>query len=357
MEKMNPVRRKFLLFSACIFLFLCGCGGGGGGDSAPGATPGPAPILPDSINYSVREPGDNLWFHLTIPPGSPPPEVSLSAITLDGTYNRVSRNATLAVGSLISFSVTGIEDYSTVSRFDLSIGTEVQWNGDSRPTAGSFFVTINPSDAFFFDGVLVSVIDNVGSVPGSAGVSIQAYLNGSPLMEQYVEYTWDDFEAIQQNDPDFGLYVKVARFGYGVWKLLFQHVWIAFETLKNIILNNDDIEADGNITVQGAVFPPAQSSGSESIVWRDRNLSQEIDADDEFEATFSMWWVDDNPADNVGYLYGGTQRLKDYLKNPRGPIGGEFLYSNFSRQEYEVTPPALISTSTARDGFNMTISW
>ncbi len=357
MEKLNAVRGKILLLSVFLLLFVCGCGGGGGGDSAPAATPGPAPVLPDSINYSVREPGDNSWFHLTIPPGSPPPEVSFSAISLDGTYNRVSRNATLAVGSGISFSVTGIGDYSTVSRFDLSIGTEVQWNGDSRPTAGSFFVTINPSDAFFFDGVLVSVIDNVGSVPGNAGVSIQAYLNGSPLMEQNAEYTWDDFEAIQQSDGSFGLYVRVARFGYGVWKLLFQHVWIAFETLKNIILNNDDIEADGNITVQGAVFPPAGTPGTESIVWIDRNGNQRIDADDEFDANFSMWWVDDDPGDNVGYLYNNIQRLKDYVKSPRGPVGGEFLFTNFSRQEYEVTPPALISTSTARDGFNMTISW
>lgn len=338
---------RFLYFGLIAIWALIGCGGGGGGGNEGGGGGGQtAPAVPELLNYSVTQ----QWF-------SAPDllrmqfagiEFKLKSINLQGTYNLTSQFTTLNHDTGMEFSVI---PYGEISELKIGVliphGYPVKWVGRENPTTGAFQVTL-PDESLGFRQIFVEV-NNI--LPG---VNIQARnAGGSPIPGMSASLNWQHFDEVQDSE-EAPMYQKIARLAYSAWQIVYKKANLAYISLDQIVVNNAALEANKSYVSTGKVFPGIGLAGKLKIDWFDANGNGELGPADNFNITFTNWWVN-SPNDTTGELYNGLLTLTGYIEITNS-VGGDFSFSNLSEQETEKNE---IGSDVAiiNGGFNLTYSW
>lgn len=345
---MEMTRRKFrlgwfgLMFLASIMMF--GCGGGGGDDG--GAAPQPAPTVPDSVNFTISqsvavplmradvELEDNFTVEL----------LSITAPGVQGTLTRSTEDLILNAGAF-SFRTTapGFTNYTSIS---VGITEPIAVRGDNNPTAGQLDIVITTTEP---NPEYTYLVLNFSA----AGIRIRTYTQqgGPPIaVGGDVQLTWQQFDDLLDTDPENQLF---ARFCYGIWNFLLEQVGIAFDAMEKI-MNNEAGLADGTEPVQGDILPWNQVQRGTIVI---NSSGSGVQPGFDFELIFANWWVDD-PTDDIDDFYlSGSLELLGYIENDGGPIGGDFNFVNFVRQETENNQAPTADQTTVNGGFALLVDW
>jgi hypothetical protein len=213
------------------------------------------------------------------------------------------------------------------------------------PTEGAFWLNV-ATPGLGFDEVRVTV-------NGLPGVTIEAFnLNTSVFGPAALD--WAAFDAVEDN-PGAPLYQRVARLGYSGWQFVYRFVSLAYTGLEGMVTNDTAIQSSGSITLNGDTFPAA-GAATLKITWLDDG-SGDLGPNDDFDNLFTEWWVD-APGD-IDYLYNGNVRLTDYTETstPNNASGGDFAFSNFTKEETQNGAVLTDDMLTVNGGFNFTLTW
>jgi hypothetical protein len=345
---MEMARRKFRLGWFGLFLLasvmMFGCGGGGGDDG--GTAPQPAPTVPDPVNFTISQSANVPLMSATVLMGDSNFGVQLLGIVppgVQGTYSNSSKALNLNSGAF-TFNTTA-PDYSAYTSIRVEIAERVVLQGDDDPTAGKLDIeitTTEPEPAYTFVTLTFSV----------TGVTINTYetRGGPPIPGGNVTYTWSAFENLADTAPPNE---QFAKFSYGIWSFMLEQVSIAFDAMAMIIDNEDEL-VDGTQPIPGATLP---WGGTGNIVINSSGSGVQPGFD--FELIYTNWWINDT-TDNVDDIYpSGSLALLGYIENDGGPIGGDFEFTNFVRQETvdNQAPNPADLTLTVNGGFGLLVSW
>jgi hypothetical protein len=282
----------------------------------------------ESFSYDISfDVGDSDPLTAQISLDDQPLAITVTALTLNGTYHTGTQETTSHASSMISVDTTEI----LFGELEITITQQVRLLGDNIPTEGAFEVRSGT------DMIQVAVNPDVGGAPG---VDITFENNTTSL-------TWDDFEDIE-DDPGATEEQQIARFGLTSFEFVLERALHAFEAFQTIKKNETALDAAGSahigLTETCDQFPPqGGSSGTREYVWVDASSSGELGSGDRFLITYNSdsngCWCDD-PSDSIDILIRGTLQLNDYVKNVDEAddlisMGAEVLFDDFVVQETE----------------------
>ena len=334
------------LFILPLSIGTYGCGGGGDDDGGGGS---PAPTAPESVNFTISElwnpgPGREL-LGASVAMGGDNFTVQLLGIEppgITGTYNLSSEAMRLNFGAFRY--ITSV--YNAYTSIGVSIAEPIDLLAGDNPTAGRLDVVITttePAPAYTYLTLSFS----------NTGVRIRTYTQpgGPPIaVNGDLSYTWLQFEEVDDSFPEN---VQFAKFSYGIWSFLLKQVGIIFDALEKILDNEDEL-ADGNETLTGAALPWAPGQSGRIVI----NASGSgVSPGDDFVLTYTNWWIDDL-ADNIDDLFNGLLTLFGYVEiNGEPPLGGDFVFTNFIKQETENNQAPSGDTVTVNGGFALIVDW
>lgn len=280
-------------------LSIVATGGGSGGNGSNGGDfddDGPVNIMPTYNFFLTNLPGDNL---LTAVVGG---ELTVS-IDIDGLFaNRLD----LAVD--VNNNVTLLSYIArTSSGFDLLVSS-----GGVSPLDGSVSVILTEDISGTVGDAPISGAFNV-IIPGETvtvniiATGVQISLNGGVA----VEYTWDEFEALFEDDVQetWQRRASLASAAFEFMYELFFTVTDALDELELVTLSNPTTAMCDMFTGS----PPAGvlAQGNTTITWLG---SGELADGDDFDWRFNQCWFDD-ATDIIDELVDGVITLENYTES------------------------------------------
>jgi hypothetical protein len=344
--------RNLSAVTGLLIFLLATISGCGGGDDDGDAVDIPG-IVPDILNYEIRQ-GTGVSLVL-----SQNPEVTVTNALLTGSFNRTTEAFTLVDVQPAVMTVDATDFLASLGTefniYTLVIKTTMEWKGDDVPTAGAFDVRSGPVSR-----IRVSVNPNV--TPGVPGVDITYSPDGDATEPPPTptSYSWEDFDGLFDN-AGATEYEQIANFAYSLLRIMYEQGELVILALEFLGENDDALETGGTIVEDCDTMPyppddPAVlETGTSMVGWTDADNSTDISPGDTIYLDFMQCW-DDDETDNIDTLYNGGIKFVNYTEvENAGVITRIGFEPTDGPGGIEYYNPSLIINETDDNGSNILI--